>query len=862
MQDTGERSSVFRLLSSVVCLMADETRRIVLELLTRNRAAGELAAFRGGLAGVQTAILSVGRSALALAGVGGGLYGVKRALGSVTREAVDFEYELAKVGTMLVGPSMRALPQLGREIERLSVQYGKGAKDLNAATYTILSNQIPAAEAMKVLETNIRAAKGGFTDTAVTVKASVGLLKAYQLETERVGYVTNIMHKIVQRGNLVFGDVAENIGTVSSTAAVLNVDLEALGATIATLTRSGVPVDKTFTAIRNILNTFKTPTEEASRVAAALGFNLDYTSIKGAGLVTIMQKLAKANERQLAVLMPNVRGFEGFAAGLQNAAALGNDYAYMLSDVNAQEEALAKALATTQDGLDKSIELFQTSKRIMGEGFLPIINELTSGLNENADAIVGYLRLVKEGVEITLNIHKLIREMSTPPFVRAYQALKALPPGQDVGPPRMRGFWDMDVPPAKAMGGLNMPPDRVAFLAAMSKQAAMMRNAIVGLSEFQGPLPGTEGGSAVAQMVKDTKALGSYTDDLIAKMRRENELLAMSVEERAKAKAIDEMRQAIQRDINIGIRDSAELTEAERRAVEQLTDEHLSFSARAKQTTLDIAQAYARMYDQIDSKTAASFEARRHLLAEEYKEYAEVIHDKAALDEWLRNQQEKLAIDQAKATGTIWEGMAAGLAEMQRTLPTIGQLGADLAVTFRDGMVRSLSDAVFEAENLSDALKEVARSMARMTFEWSMQQAVTAGLAGLAGGIGGGGGGAVGADVSPTLATGVHVAHRGGRVGDLTDRRWVDSSIFANAPRFHGLRPGETAVIAQDDEVISRPGGGAGNAVLREILAVLKQRQTVNVKSTIVDHRDVVTKERMESREGERLVMGHVGRNG
>jgi len=43
-------------------------------------------------------------------------------------------------------------------------------------------------------------------------------------------------------------------------------------------------------------------------------------------------------------------------------------------------------------------------------------------------------------------------------------------------------------------------------------------------------------------------------------------------------------------------------------------------------------------------------------------------------------------------------------------------------------------------------------------------------------------------------------------VGDLTDRRWVDSSVFANAPRFHGLLPGETAVIAQDDEIISRPG--------------------------------------------------------
>lgn len=227
-------------------------------------------------------------------------------------------------------------------------------------------------------------------------------------------------------------------------------------------------------------------------------------------------------------------------------------------------------------------------------------------------------------------------------------------------------------------------------------------------------------------------------------------------------------------------------------------------------------------------------------------------------------------------------------AEMRERLQEPYLVSMDYAADFTrysEGEWKSFWDPVIDgSKDASQAVDDFFRNLAikfaqlqaqkaMMSFwDAALGPALTAGITGAFGGLFAGAGrgpsGSVNPNYSPNFSTtysnsGVApvIGHRGGRVGDLTERRWVDSSIFENAPRFHDLRPGETAVIAQDDEVISRPGRGGGEsaALLRQIVTLLSQRQTINAR--IVDHRDVVTKERMEGKEGERYVMYHSGRN-
>ena len=326
-------------------------------------------------------VMKLGRSLLMMAGVGGGLYMVSRGLRTSVKGAVDFEYQLARVSTMLNTANMKYLPEYRKEIERMSVQYGKSVEDLTDASYEILSKMIPAADAMKVLETSVRSAKGGFADVAIAVKAGVGILNSYSYSAKRLGNVTNVMHKIVNRGSLNFTDLAEELGTVTSSAAILGVDLEALGAVITTITRANVPLSQTFTGIRNIFKEFRNPSAEAIAAADEMGFALNRTSIQGAGLITIFEKLQKAKPEQIEKFMTTERGWAGFAAGLLHATDMGEDYKYMISDVQAAEENLRKEQATTQSTIDKTREAWNKAKRSFGDQTIPVLTKALKGVS-------------------------------------------------------------------------------------------------------------------------------------------------------------------------------------------------------------------------------------------------------------------------------------------------------------------------------------------------------------------------------------------------------------------------------------------------------------------------------------------------
>jgi hypothetical protein len=219
-------------------------------------------------------------------------------------------------------------------------------------------------------------------------------------------------------------------------------------------------------------------------------------------------------------------------------------------------------------------------------------------------------------------------------------------------------------------------------------------------------------------------------------------------------------------------------------------------------------------------------------------------------------------------------------AEMRERIQEPYLTGMEYAAQFTrysEGQWKGFWDPVIDgSKKASDAVDDFFRNLAINFAQMQAQKAMmsiwdaalgpilTSAATAAFGGLGGAGGSVGKTFENPGAVFGApaSVGHRGGRVGTLTEHRWVDPSVFENAPRFHDLRPGETAVIAQDDEVISRPGKGGGNELLKQILAVLQQRQQINLSANVVDRRDVVTASQMEGKAGEKWTMYHVGRNG
>ena len=403
--------------------------KVGLEFIARNRANTQINSFN-------RSIQRMGRQMLAVAGMGGGIYAITRGLRGAISEAISFEMQMAKVSTMLDKQTMRYMPAYSKQMEDLAVKYGEGTETLSKGLYDILSATIAPRKAMKLLETSLRSAKGGFTQTAIATTATVRILKAYNWEAEEAIRVNDILHATVRKGIMDFEGLSSSIGDVIGLAAYLDIDLEAVGASLASMSRS-LTIDKAVVALKNILNQFKYPTEAARQAAGELGFALDETSIKGKGLVTIIQKLSKAEARHLEVLMPSLRGLVGFAGQLKNVASVTDNYEYILDSAGLQQEAFEKAINTTDTAVKRLWQSFKLLGAEIGK---------TALVKKGAGTLTGFLNGLRQEIGyLQEDIPKFIelwkdpwatqqdwKNLLLPPAAPTVPAGPLLPSGEDL----------------------------------------------------------------------------------------------------------------------------------------------------------------------------------------------------------------------------------------------------------------------------------------------------------------------------------------------------------------------------------------------------------------------------------------------
>ncbi len=392
--------------------------QVGVEFVARNRATAAFSRMRGQIGSTERALVGFARSAAAAFGVGSGIYMAKNILQSSIREFASYERQLAKVSTMLDAQSMKYLPEYDQAIRKMATTYGEAAESLTSGTYDILSAQIGAADAMTVLETAVRSARGGFTTAAITTSATVQILKAYNLQAKETARIQDIMHATVQQGRFTFEQYASSIGDVIGLAAYLDIELEAMGASLAAMSKAGLSAETAVTALKNILNQFINPTEQAIQAAAELGFRLDETSVRGSGLIRIMDALKNANAAQLEALMPNLRGLVGFAGQLKNAGMVAEDYRKILEGAGLSERNFQKQTAITQTELDKTRESWKELQRILGEAVAPslteVLNDTNKALSEHSGAIKRYVEDYVEGVTIMSSVIKHYLSLKVP----------------------------------------------------------------------------------------------------------------------------------------------------------------------------------------------------------------------------------------------------------------------------------------------------------------------------------------------------------------------------------------------------------------------------------------------------------------
>ena len=237
------------------------------------------------------------------------------------RNALEFEKNIAEINTLL-NDTQKINAEAAQSIRALSVQYGTDQQRQAKAFYDIVSAGVRGtANQLSTLKVANEAATAGLVDIKTAAFALVSATNAYSQSGLTATQASDSLFQAVKDGIITFGQLAENIGSVTAFASAAGVSFQEAAGTAAFLTKSGLGVERSFTSLRQIFATILKPTEDTKKAARELGIEFSRLGIKQAGgLVNFLEEVKNAtrgSSEEITRLFPNVRATTGALRILQ-----------------------------------------------------------------------------------------------------------------------------------------------------------------------------------------------------------------------------------------------------------------------------------------------------------------------------------------------------------------------------------------------------------------------------------------------------------------------------------------------------------------------------------------------------------------
>ena len=312
-----------------------------------------------------------------------------------TKAFAAFESQLGVVSTMLDENALglekyqEYLDRYGEGLRQLSTDMGEDTRTLSKGLYDILSASVAPEKAMSVLETSAKAAKAGITDTATSVDFITSALNAYGMEADKAGQVSDIAFATVASGKLTFQELASTIGEVAPTANMAGVSLEALGAMMATTTKSGIKAAESSTAINQFMLAFikagpkaASTWDELAKGTELQGQAWGAALLKGGNLAKTLGVLKGANESQLTTIFNNVRALKAANVLAKQADDYRANLARTTNSLGETERAYNKVSGDLSDQWSKVKKIATDLVTTIGQGLAPAIKKVTGGVIE------------------------------------------------------------------------------------------------------------------------------------------------------------------------------------------------------------------------------------------------------------------------------------------------------------------------------------------------------------------------------------------------------------------------------------------------------------------------------------------------
>lgn len=314
----------------------------------------------------------------------------------LVRYAADFQETMAKTAALTeIGAA--GVQQYSKAILDLTQnpQIRQTPVELGDAFFYAASKTKNATDAMDVLKASAIGSSAGLGKVRDVVEGVTTVLNAYHLSGDKAAHVTDIFVQAAKEGGVAADTFAKALPKVVAVSAGVGVSIEEVTASIATMTRVGIPAGNAATALNRLLLNMEKPSKQAAEAIDKLHLSFAELRIelREKGLLEVLEKVYKAAGGNLDVLAPIFGSVNSFKAVLATAGTQAETYEHillkMIQSQGAAADAAATATKTFEAQLDHLKSVGATLAIEFGNKLLPTITQIAQ---EFATRLPGAIR--------------------------------------------------------------------------------------------------------------------------------------------------------------------------------------------------------------------------------------------------------------------------------------------------------------------------------------------------------------------------------------------------------------------------------------------------------------------------------------
>lgn len=301
----------------------------------------------------------------------------------------DFENAMAKVGT-IADTKNTSMAALKEQVIDLSNAVGVGVADIAEAQYQAISAGVDTAASVNFVGVAVKAAKGGFTDTATAVDGLTTVINAYGLEASKATEISDRMLLAQNFGKTSFGDMASSMGKVIPIASSLSVSTEELFGSIAVLTKNGIATNEAVTGLKAAYSNILKPSADASKTAKQLGLNFSSAHLQSVGWAGFLEEIKEktgGNTETMAKLFGSTEALNSVTVLAGKGSA---DFAKVLGEMGksaGMTQAAYKGMITPTERMNIAFNKIKNSLIQFGIALTPVFEKVAEVISMVGDKL-------------------------------------------------------------------------------------------------------------------------------------------------------------------------------------------------------------------------------------------------------------------------------------------------------------------------------------------------------------------------------------------------------------------------------------------------------------------------------------------